>query len=40
MASFSNDAPITPLRQRMQKDMVMRFGILYATGLHRVSILN
>jgi integrase/recombinase XerD len=24
MASFSNDAPITPLRQRMQQDMVMR----------------
>lgn len=24
MASFSNDAPTTPLRQRMQEDMVMR----------------
>ena len=24
MTSFSNDAPITPLRQRMQQDMVMR----------------
>lgn len=24
MASFSHDAPITPLRQRMQEDMVMR----------------
>lgn len=24
MASFSNDTPTTPLRQRMQEDMAMR----------------
>jgi len=24
MASFSHDTPTTPLRQRMQEDMVMR----------------
>ena len=34
MATLSTDAPITPLRQRMQQDMLMRgSGTAYAAGL-------